>query len=237
MKVIEFPKQTGARPTYQPGWRVQPPPAQIRPPKRETLSEFLGIITDPEFQASVGRILAADAFDENQVTQFAAESGKAGAEDWSSMAGIYRRCAYDEAGRLFDFLLESAPMDRRNRHAAMQQCEYHRRKFARSVSAEAVTAMRDLTAQAKGWPPEAVAPQPEAVVATGQRRRRTLRQVSRGVDPRVAAERARHEGDYRKWVLSTNTGVKSTNEAEALLRGGLDNYREYISRQQVSTIA
>jgi hypothetical protein len=205
MKVIEFPKQTGARLTARPCWRVQPPPIRIRPNKRETLAEFLDIVCDPEFQKSVGRILAAEAFGENQDTQFA-----------------------DEAGRVFDFLLETARFDPRDRQAAAHQREYHRRKFVRNVSDEAVNAMRQLLAQGEGAQPEPVAL---------QHRRRTLRQVSRGVDPQIAAERAGRDHDYRKWVLSTNTGFQSANQAEALLRGGLENYREYISQKQILTIA
>jgi hypothetical protein len=226
MKVIEFPKQTGARLAHQQGWRVQPPPIRIQPAKRETLPEFLGIVSDPEFQKSVGRILAAEAF----------SAGQAGMNR-SSTEGVYRRCGYGEAGRVFDFLLETARFDHRDRQAAAQQYEYHRRKFARHVSAEAVNALRQLLAQGKGWQTEPVAPESEDSVAAFHRRRRTLRQVSRGVDPRVAAERARHGDDYRKWVLSTNTGAQSANQAEALLRGGLVNYKEYISHRQVSTTA
>jgi len=228
MNVIEFPSQTGARLTARSSWRVQPQPIRIRPPQRETLAEFLGIINDPEFQKSVGRILAAEAFGENPDVQFAVEPDHPTKVGSSIAAAAFGRSSFDEAGRVFDFLLESARLDRRDRQAANQQREYQRRMFARHVSGDAVTAMRQLMAQGNAEQTE-TSTLPVDSVSAFRRRRRTLRQVSRGVDPQVAAERASRDDDYRKWVLSTNTGVKSANEAEALLRVGLVKYKEYSS--------
>ncbi len=218
MTVIEFPSQSGVRLKPRPGWRVQPPPIHLRPRRRETLAEFLGVVTDPEFQKSIGRILAAEAFGENPDMQFTAEAEEIAA---------YRRAAYDEAGRVFDFLVETASLDPRDRRCADQQREYQRRTFARNVSGEAVGAMKVLLAQRHD-------PEAEAAdwIAEFRRRKRTLRQVSRGVDPRLAAVRARSDDDYRKWVLFTNTGVPSGNQAEAILRVGLVNYREYRPAKQ-----
>ena len=133
MKVIEFPYQTGVRLTPQPGWQVQPQPIRLRASQTESLAEFLGIINDPEFQRSVGRILATEAF-----------GGNADIPVSPIETAAYRRSAFDEAGRVFDFLLESARLNHRDRQAANQQRDLQRRMFARNVSDDAAVAVQHL---------------------------------------------------------------------------------------------
>src|SRR5215831_12333086 len=172
MNVIEFPSQTGGRLNPRANWRSQPPPISLRPPRRESLEEFLGIVTDPEFLKSVGRILAAEAFGGDPHLPFPIE------------IAAYRRSAYDQAGNVFDFLLETARFNHRDRQAADQQREFQRRMFARNASAAATAAMQQLLAQDKGRRSQPID------LMTFHQRKRTLRQVSRGVEPRLAANRA-----------------------------------------------
>jgi len=216
-----------------PGPRKAPVQPRCTPPrKKDDIQEFLDIVSNTEFQKAVGRILAADVFGANPDMLFTAHATRkeTGADAWLGIAGAYRKCANIEAGRIFDFLRESAGLD--------QQFDLQRRKFSQSVAAAAVETMQQLLSQGQGWRSE-LGPlrATNEALETFRHRKRALRQVSRGVEPKLAFKRARNAMEYRKWVLSTNFGVKSANEAEALLVGGLVNYKQYKDNQQVPSYA
>src|SRR5262249_33291077 len=57
-------------------------------------------------------------------------------------------------------------------------------------------------------------------------RKRLLRQVSMGVDPKDAGKRAGKPEEYRKWALTSEFGL-TEDEADKLLIKGIDAYKQF----------
>jgi hypothetical protein len=154
--------------------------------------------------------------------------GRLELSSWSSIAPVFKTHAVKEAGLIFDHLLQSARDKHPQDTQSIDNIANQKTAFAANVSAAAVKASQALLAHGQHWKDMFTKMGAgNTIIEEFRKRKRMLRQVARGVDPQEAARRAENPDEYRKWLLMTEYGVKDTSEADDILQGGIQKYKQF----------
>lgn len=147
---------------------------------------------------------------------------------WGSIASAYLVYAKKEAKLLFNKFLDTAANDHPNEQRAIDGVrKQHRATFVDNFTQGATQAMQVLLTRGQHWKQSLTDCGADAKLLEAFRfRKRLLRQVSKGVAPENAEERARNDEEYRKWVLTSEFGLNEPN-ADELLKKGVDEYKRF----------
>jgi hypothetical protein len=145
---------------------------------------------------------------------------------WGSIASAYKDFAQEEAGVLFDKFLATAAKDHDSEVRAIDDARTNRAAFVDNFTRGATQAMQSLLTRGQQWNKSlSDCDVGETLLREFRVRKRLLRQVSKGVDPKAALERANNDEEYRKWVLTSELGFEG--DADELLKKGVSAYKQF----------
>jgi hypothetical protein len=147
---------------------------------------------------------------------------------WGSIASACITYAQEEARLLFAKFLATVAKDHPGKRDAIEGVrEQHQAAFVVNFSRAATQTMQALLIRGQRWKKSLTECGAEEKILKAFRVRvRVLRQVSHGVDPTTAAERAENDAEYRKWVLTSEFGLE-VEEADELLKKGHREYKKF----------